>query len=418
MKSSNCILPIISIWILIIVSGVVEMHGNATAADLCGENLSISSVWASAEQSANPAQNVIDGDLTTRWSGKGIGTQLIVKLARTASVCSVGVAWYHGDERVNNFSIAYSEDNVNYTQAYEGVSDYGSDVQYYPISPVDARYIKLTVNGNTINAWASVLEFVVNGDAGDDDPLPYGLGNENGPQGNWQLKLNENFDGVTLDTSIWSTGWWGAGITPPVHEEELACYDPAQVEVSGGILKLKAVSKSTSCGDKIRPYVSGAINSRDKIEFSYGYFEARIWLDADASAIYNWPGWWLDGHNWPFDGELDIMEGLGGSAKATWHGPEKKGENGKEGDGFAFGDAGVLSGWHVFAAEWQPGKVTSYYDGVKLGEYSSSTNITSSPQYLILMAQISPEEGDGSYGGPIKIPSEMNVDYVRVWQRE
>jgi hypothetical protein len=243
----------------------------------------------------------------------------------------------------------------------------------------------------------------------DSDPLPYGLGTANGPQGNWLLKLNDNFDGTALDTSIWSTGWHGAGITPPVQSQELACYDPAQVQVSDGILKLKAVSKSTSCGGQTRPYVSGAIISYNKQEFSYGYFEARIWLDASSSAIYNWPAWWLDGHNWPVDGELDIMEGLGGDAKATWHGPQNNGA------GHRFGDAGVLSGWHVFAAEWQPGKVTSYYDGAKLGEYSSTTNITASPQYLILMAQIGPQ---GEWGGPVNIPSEMDVDYVRVWQRE
>lgn len=240
------------------------------------------------------------------------------------------------------------------------------------------------------------------------NPPPYGAGEANGPQGSWKLKLNDNFDGTTLDTNTWSTGWLASGVTPPVQSQELACYDPQQVTVAGGILKLSAVERTMSCGGKQRPYASGAINSADKQEFSYGFFEAKIWLDASATDIYNWPAWWLDGHSWPDTGELDVMEGLSGGARATWHGPEG------DGSGHGFGDAGVLSGWHVFAAEWEPGKVTAFYDGKNIGSYSSSSNITASPQFLILMAQMSPE---GQYGGPIKAPSELNVDYVRVWQR-
>jgi hypothetical protein len=157
---------VLSMGSLIFASSIVGTYGNANAADLCGEDLSIASVWASAEQIGNPPQNVLDGDLTTRWSGKGIGAQLTAKLARNTSVCSVGIAWYHGDERINNFSIAYSTDDVTYTQIYESVSSYGTDIQNYSFSSVDARYIRLTVNGNTLNTWASVLEFSVNGDSG------------------------------------------------------------------------------------------------------------------------------------------------------------------------------------------------------------------------------------------------------------
>lgn len=238
--------------------------------------------------------------------------------------------------------------------------------------------------------------------------LPYGYGTANGPQGTWNLKLNDNFDGSALDAATWSTGWLASGITPPVQPQELACYDPAQVVVEGGMLKLQAVARTNTCGGKSRPYASGAVNSYGKREFSYGFFEARVWLDGANNAIYNWPAWWMDGHNWPNEGELDIMEGLSGGARATWHGPEGGGS------GHGFGDGGYMAGWHIFAAEWEPGKVSAYYDGVYMGSYSSASNITSYQQFLILMAQISPE---GQYGGPVKVPSEVDVDYVRVWQR-
>lgn len=238
------------------------------------------------------------------------------------------------------------------------------------------------------------------------NPMPFGYGTANGPSGTWNLKLNDNFDGP-LDTSVWSTGWHGSGITAPNQPQETACYDPNQVVFDGGIVRLKIDVRATNCNGT-RPYVSGAINTENKREYSYGFFEARIWLDASDSAVYNWPAWWLNGHSWPNTGEVDVMEGLSGTARATWHGPVNGGE------GFELGNGGVMGGWHVFAAEWMPGYMKAFYDGKLLGTYSSSSNITSAPQYLILMAQMSPQD---RYGGPVKAPSEMDIDYVRVWQR-
>lgn len=228
--------------------------------------------------------------------------------------------------------------------------------------------------------------------------------------GTWNLKFQDEFDGSGLNTSFWSTGWLGSGVTPPVQSQELACYDPAQVSVSGGLLHLNAIVKAQTCGGKSRPYTSGAVNSSGKKEFAGGYFEARVWLDAASTgAIANWPAWWLDGHNWPNTGELDIMEGLSGNARGNWHGPEGGGA------GHSIGGDGHATGWHIFAAEWVTNqKVSAYYDGVKLGTYSSTTNITAAPQFLILGEQIGPEN---QYGGPVKVPSHMDIDYVRVWQR-
>jgi beta-glucanase (GH16 family) len=247
------------------------------------------------------------------------------------------------------------------------------------------------------------------------NPLPVGHGQTNGPAGTWNLKLNENFDGTALNTSIWSTGWQAPGITPPVQSQETACYDPQQVVVGGGLLRLIAVRRDINCnkGTNPHPYASGAIESKGKREYSYGYFEANMKLDGSCGGVLcNWPAWWLDGTGtWPLTGELDVMEGLGGQAAANWHGPVNNGA------GFNYGRAPAGMDWskyHTFAAEWAPGVVTAYYDGVKVGQYASSQNITSAVQFLILGMQMSPQN---QYGGPVKAPSEMAVDWVRVWQR-
>lgn len=247
------------------------------------------------------------------------------------------------------------------------------------------------------------------------NPKPTGFGQANGPSGTWNIIFNDNFDGATLNTANWSKGFLGT--TAPVQSQMTSCHEPDQVVVENGMLKLKTILKETTCnkGTNPHPYASGAVDSHGKKEYSYGYFEARIWLDASLKSdgtsdkIYNWPAWWLDGTGkWPMTGELDIMEGMIGNAKGTWHGPQDGGAN------HPLGNIGPVYGWHVFAAEWAPGIVTTFYDGTKIGSYSSSNNITSSPQFMILGLQMSPVD---EFGGPIKAPSEMDIDYVRVWQR-
>lgn len=216
--------------------------------------------------------------------------------------------------------------------------------------------------------------------------------------------MRDEFTATTLDPTVWSTGWLASGVTQPVQQQELTCYAPEQVTVSDGSLHLKAIAKAQSCGGKTRPYTSGMVNSSGKREFTYGYFEARLWIDASGSKCANWGAWWANGHKWPDTGEYDFMECLSGGNSSNWHGPGGAGNVGR---------GGARLGWHIFAGYWKPGVVTTYYDGVKLGTYSSASNVTGAPMYLILGEQIGPEN---QYGGPVKIPSELTVDYVRVWQ--
>ena len=220
------------------------------------------------------------------------------------------------------------------------------------------------------------------------------------PQGPWHLKFDDEFSGRSLDTALWSKGWLAPGITPPVNPGELECYDPARVGVSGGFLHLSLVPQPESCGGKVRPYASGMINSNGKFQFTYGFMEARIWLPG-RGRIINWPAFWADGRNWPQDGEIDVMEGLGG--QACWHFVHPGGVPG----GCARGD--FANGWHTYGADWEPGSITYYYDGHPVGTIRSG--VTSAPMYLILNNATARQ-----YGIPVHVPATMEVDYVRVWQ--
>lgn len=249
-------------------------------------------------------------------------------------------------------------------------------------------------------------------------PQPVGVG------GTWDLKFSDEFEGSSLDLTKWHPNWFGSSptaVTQPVNDAEVSCYDPAQVEVSGGTLRLTAVAATKAgCVKKdgsTASYASGLVMSNGLYNFTYGYVEARIFLPPGTGTPQNWAAFWTDGQNWPQDGEIDIMETLGGGASTRWtyHYDSDTGP-GESHAQITAPKSNLIadSGWHVFGAHWQAGKITFYYDGVDVGSVSSNdlsggASITSSPHYIILNLGL-----NGSY--PVVVPSTMQVDYVRHWQ--
>ena len=229
--------------------------------------------------------------------------------------------------------------------------------------------------------------------------------------------FDDEFTGTSLDTSKWSEGWFSSSptaISGPVNTLEVDCYDPAQVAVNNGELDLTLTQKSETCTGESRPYATGLITTDGKFSYTYGFAEARIWVPGNGS-IADWPSFWQDGQSWPNDGELDVLEGLGGQACGHWHGPSGGIGIGWN-DGSGCSSATYTGGWHTFAADWTANSITWYYDGQDMGSVTaaqasaSGNSLVGEPQYLIL--------GLGAAGsGTVASPATQRVDYVRVWQQ-
>ena len=148
------------------------------------------------------------------------------------------------------------------------------------------------------------------------------------------------------------------------------------------------------------------IQSNGKYRMTTGYLEFRVNLPGTCSTGHNWSAVWTNGTNWPEDGEIDVMEVLDGTA--NWHYHWDSGghrSNGGRGDYLS-----CESGWHTFGVDRTASRLDFYYDGRLVG--SQTQGVVSDPHYIIvnyaLSSDISP---------PVIVPSQLQVDYVRHFQR-
>jgi hypothetical protein len=230
-----------------------------------------------------------------------------------------------------------------------------------------------------------------------------------GVPGTWTSILDSEFTGTALDTSVWRTGWFGPHLTTPVNGPEQDCYDPANVSVSGGSLNLLLTDRASTCNGTDKAMTGAMVSSNPHDGRASGGFEfsgraameARVFLPAAPDGtVANWPSWWTDGQNWPANGEIDLVEGLGG--RACFHVHTDAG-----GPGGCV--RGTFTGWHTYGAVWTGAAVAFYYDGAEVGSEPFANG--GAPQYLLLLNTQAP-----GIGGTTSVPAVMKVAYVRVWK--
>lgn len=179
-------------------------------------------------------------------------------------------------------------------------------------------------------------------------------------------------------------------------------------------------------------YTSARMKTQGLFSFQYGRFEMRA-RAPEAQGL--WPAVWTLGNNittvnWPASGEQDILERVNGPLTPDWnessiHGTGFIGGTGL-GTTYHFPAGQTAADWHTYGMIWKPGSVAYYIDNSATPFATFTTaSIAGFPgavwpfdagqSNFIIMNLAVGGDWPGPPNGATPFPSEMQVDYVRLY---
>ena len=241
----------------------------------------------------------------------------------------------------------------------------------------------------------------------------------------WQLVWNDEFDGATLDAKKW-TAYVGNTTGGNVYYTGRS----KNVYVAKGLLHLVARHKAAHGYD----YTSGQVRTEFKYWKQYGLIVARMRMPAGDGF---WPAFWMLGTNydpnarWPHCGEIDIPESAGGSptwVQGTIHNADINGQDTYQTLKYYFPTPGdTVTNFHTYGILWTSNSIIWQVDGINAQTWTnwgavSGTNAFPVPfnQPFFLLLQLAVTRPGGYGGSPnasTPFPSEVQVDYVRVYDQ-
>lgn len=241
------------------------------------------------------------------------------------------------------------------------------------------------------------------------------------PLDNWVLQWSDEFTSSEIDSSKWNydigtdgDGWGNA---------ELQYYtdriDNSYIE--DGNLVLKAIEEEYEGSS----YTSARLNTYELQSFRYGKIETRAKLPKGQGL---WPAIWLLGNNystddWPYCGEIDMVELVGGSDRdniihgtAHWFN-ETNDENDSLGESYTLSSGDFADDYHIFSIIWDHESIEWYIDD----ELYHTVDISpaefkefSRGFYLIVNVAVG-GHWPGSPDNTTELPQEMYIDYIRYY---
>jgi beta-glucanase (GH16 family) len=232
----------------------------------------------------------------------------------------------------------------------------------------------------------------------------------------WKLVWEEEFDteGV-IDEAVWSKIPPG----PSDWNRHMSYYQPLY-DVREGNLILRGMVNPGLPGDT-RPYVTGGIFTKDKKGFYRGKIEITARL-RDAQGA--WPAFWLlpfDNTQWPYGGEIDIMERLNADSIAYQTVHSDYTHNSGRTEPVTSAVSPIRYGeYNTYGVELYADSVVFSINGKRTFHYPRiETDLEGQfpfdrPYYLLLDMQLG-----GSWVGevdPKDLPVEMYIDRVRFYE--
>lgn len=251
-----------------------------------------------------------------------------------------------------------------------------------------------------------------------------------GAKGSWKLVWSDEFNGPSIDKSVWSHEIGFIRNKEPQYYTDRS--ENSYIENGNLVIETRMENYRGA------PYTSASLNTRGRKAFLYGRIEMRARLPK-GNAI--WPAFWTLGEQgrWPRCGEIDIMEMWGGEIDEIWG---RKGSNGL-GDGVTTGcihyadengrhvsgglgkyrlpgGAKCADSYHTYAIEWDADRIRWFFDDVNFMNFELDTEAKRSgfrhPHFILVNTAISPTLKPGPTADTL--PQKYYIDYIRVYQRD
>ena len=261
----------------------------------------------------------------------------------------------------------------------------------------------------------------------------------------WELVWRDEFDENKMDTSKWSY-WengnpWNSGnyldengdLVDQYGFKAKQYYLRDNVKFEDGYLVItvkKEDNKTVKIDGKDRKilYSSGAIHTKDKFSVHEGKIEMRATMPEGIGtwpAFWTWPEDYSQASNIPAKEEIDVFEIYGDNLqRVTGTAHALKADNTYA--SFIGSDLKIkknedLTRFNTYAVEWDEKEIKWLFNGrvykrlsmKKVGR--SSENIFKLPHFLMINVALQDKTGED---GDVKFPTEMKVDYVRVYKKK
>jgi beta-glucanase (GH16 family) len=251
---------------------------------------------------------------------------------------------------------------------------------------------------------------------------PDWLGKRPPVEGDWTQTFDEEFNGTAIDESKWN-------VKGDNYYDQRSHFSKDGMLIGGGSAKLHYEKKTGYQNDdpskKQTDYSVGYLDTFGKWTQRYGYFESRMKL---PTAPGLWPAFWLmpdrgvgDEHrnSTKFGGmEFDVMEFLSGwgpnryNIAMHWDGYAKDHKSTGSDRIYVQPDK---DGFITCGLLWTPGSLAYYCNGKEILHYESD-RISNVPEDMMYTM---PSGGwDALPLDDAKLPDDLVIDYVRVWQRK
>ncbi|PKB18753.1 family 16 glycosylhydrolase [Flavobacterium sp. 5] len=246
------------------------------------------------------------------------------------------------------------------------------------------------------------------------------------------LVWSDEFNGTSVDGTKWqSISGNGCPSLCGFGNGEAERYDPNQATIvkdgANSYLNIEA-KYAPNAAFPDQPYSSAKLTTEGKYSIKYGRIEARMKLPSGMGA---WPAFWMlpaGVSNWPYTGEIDIMEAKHRNPKSI-DGTIHYDGGGYHYTGRSYASPVDLSAdFHVYAVEWGPDSIKWFVDGNLFHTATPKTTVNGgwpfndNSFYIILNLAVggagtpyTSVNGSGVAPIPGDFPTKMQVDYVRVY---